>query len=82
MTAKTIKISEENYKWLLTIQSDIQKEAGKQISFDETISILRGKNKPARMSDLSGIWKISDKEAGQLKSYMRKGWSSWKIPSA
>jgi len=37
MASKTIKISEENYRWLLGIAADMQKKQGKVVSFDETL---------------------------------------------
>lgn len=44
MASKAIKISEENYKWLLKIASDIQKKLGKPVSFDEALSEIRKKH--------------------------------------
>ncbi len=43
MSSKTIKIKEENYKWLLKIASNIQKKLGRPVSFDEALSEMRDK---------------------------------------
>lgn len=45
MGAKTIKIDEENYKWILKIASDIQKKLGRRISFDEALTEIKNKIK-------------------------------------
>jgi len=43
MGSKTIKVKEENYKWLLKIASDIQKKLGRLVSFDEALSEIKKK---------------------------------------
>jgi len=43
MGSKAIKISEENYKWLLKIASDIQKKLGRLVSFDEALTEIKKK---------------------------------------
>ncbi len=43
MGSKPIKISEENYKWLLKIASDIQKKLGRPVSFDEALTEIKNK---------------------------------------
>ena len=43
MGSKTIKIKEENYKWLLKTASDIQKKLGRLVSFDEALSEIKKK---------------------------------------
>ena len=43
MGSKTIKIKEENYRWLLKIASDIQKKMGKPVSFDEALTEIKNK---------------------------------------
>ena len=43
MGSKTIKIDEENYKWLLKIASDIQKKLGKRVSFDEALTEIKNR---------------------------------------
>lgn len=43
MGSKVIKISEENYKWLLKIASDMQKKLGKPASFDDAITEIKSR---------------------------------------
>ena len=64
-SSKTIKISKENYEWLLKIASRLQPSYGRPVSFDETINSLKSKKKK-KLSDLAGSWKISNKNAEVL----------------
>ncbi len=41
MESKVIKIGNENYRWLLNIASILQRQRGRPISFDETITSLK-----------------------------------------
>ena len=67
MESKTIKISEENYRWLLKLASDAQKELGRPVSFEETLNNLRDKKmRKKNIMDFAGAWKMSDKEAKKL----------------
>lgn len=54
MGSKTIKIKEENYRWLLKIASDIQKELGRPVSFDEALSSIKNKSTKKRGKNGSG----------------------------
>jgi predicted CopG family antitoxin len=74
MTLKTIKISEENYRWLCSKAGEIQKELGNQVSIDRAISSLRKKRS---LSDLAGLSTMTDKEAEDLNKEIRKGWKKW-----
>lgn len=76
--AKAIKISEENYEWLSKVAGQLQVEKGIHVSVDEALSHLKKKRS---ILDLAGAWKMSDKEARELKRTIRKGWKSWKIKS-
>jgi len=51
MGSKAVKISEENYKWLLKIASDIQKKLGRRISFDEALTEIKNKINKKRVND-------------------------------
>jgi predicted CopG family antitoxin len=84
MENKTIKISEENYRWLLKIASDLQKEHGKVVTFDSAINSLKKGNikKNKNIMDFAGIWEdMTDKEAEKIKKDLKNGWGKWKIPS-
>ena len=73
METKVIKISRENYDWLLSVASVIQKTENRSATFDDAISKIRKQ----RVSDLAGTWKISKKEADELIKdiYESRVWS-------
>ncbi len=83
MEQKTIKISKENYVWLLKLAAQIQKDSGKLASFDSALSKIRNEDRKEekKLSDLAGSWKMSDEEAKKFLKDARKGWKKWKIPS-
>jgi len=84
MEFKTIKISKENYVWLLKLAAQMQKDSEKLVSFDSALNNLRNekmKNKEGSILDLAGRWKMSDEEAKKFLKDARKGWKKWKIPS-
>ena len=82
MVSKTVKVSYENYIWLLNLAAELQKKHAKPVSFDEVINVLKdGEMKTNKISDLAGSWNISDKEAENMKKNIKKGWGKWEIPS-
>jgi len=82
MVNKAIKISEENYQWLLSIATELQRRYKKPVSFDEALLVLRNKKmEKGNILDLAGRWKMSDKEAEKFVKDVKKGWKKWKIPS-
>ncbi|MEK6893982.1 MAG: antitoxin VapB family protein [Nanoarchaeota archaeon] len=82
MASKTIKISEENYKKLLEIATEIQKINGVRASFDDAIKELaKEKRKKKKISDLTGAWKMSDSEWEKIKDELNRGWKTWKMQS-
>ena len=78
MTTKTIKVSEDNYRWLLKLSNHLQKKLGKPISIDKAITLLHAPNKKNIM-DLAGKWKISDQEAEEIFKDLSERWKKWKI---
>ena len=76
MDTKTIKISADNYKWLVKVAGELQQETGKTISIDAALKTLRQK----KISDLGGSWQMKDKEYNTIKKELRKRWA-WKIES-
>ena len=80
--SKVIKINEENYRWLARLAAELQKEKERPVSLDEALTTFKmKKTSKSKLSDLAGSWKMSDKEADEIKKAIKKGWSSWKIPS-
>ena len=63
--AKAIKISDDNYIWLLKLAAELQKQRGRVVSFDETLVEIR-KGKKMKLTRLAGSWKMSDSEAKKL----------------
>jgi predicted CopG family antitoxin len=76
MTLKTIKISEENYRWLVARSGEIQSSVGRPVSIDKTLSVMRTKN----LEDLRGSWKMSDEETKAFMKDLRAHWKRWKTP--
>lgn len=75
MALKTIKISEENYKWLVELSGEFQKEAGHPVSLDKALKMLH----KGKLSELAGSWKMSDKEMETIAKNIESGWKKWKI---
>jgi predicted CopG family antitoxin len=82
MESKTIKVSIENYKWLLAIAAEMQKRHERPISFDDAIMKLKKCGNEKKLSEIAGSWKLSDREAEAIGLDIKKGWKSWKIKSA
>ena len=78
MEAKTVKISAENYRLLCGYAGELQVELGEPVSVDRALTFLFYKSK---LSDLAGSWEMSDKEAEEMLTSLRKGWDKWKIKS-
>lgn len=72
---KTIKISEENYQWLVGLSSEFQKELRHPVSLDKALKMLH----KGKISELAGSWKMSDKEAEAFSKKIEGGWKKWKI---
>ena len=76
----SIKISDENYKWLSSLSGELRKYLQRPVSINEAINYLQ-KKENQKISDLAGTWKMSDKEAGEFLGNLKKGWAKWKIKS-
>jgi hypothetical protein len=78
MPTKTVKISEENYKWLTSVSGQIQSKIGTAVSIDKAISVMRTED----LKIIAGGWNISEEEAEELMKEIRMGWKRWKIPAS
>lgn len=76
MDTKTIKISSDNYKWLMKVAGELQHETGKSTSIDAALRSMRQK----KISDLGGSWIMSEKEYNEFKKTLKERWT-WKIDS-
>lgn len=72
---KAIKISEENYKWLVKIVGSLEAEKGERVTIDEAINHLKQKNRS--ILDLAGTWAMSEKETKEMFKDLKKGWGKW-----
>ncbi len=79
---RVIKVSKDNYIWLSKLAANLQKEKERPVSLDEALSEIKNKKTKVKLSSFAGMWKISDKEAEELKNNIRKRWGSWKIKFA
>ena len=82
MESKAIKISKDNYLWLLKLAAELQANHERPISFDDAINELKSKKmKKTSILEFAGRWKMSEREAEDLKEKIKGGWKEWKIPS-
>jgi hypothetical protein len=79
--AKVIKISDENYEFLLKETAKLQYNSQKKSTFDDAITYIKenqSKSKQATLLSLAGSWsKISEDEFAKYKQELKKGWKSW-----
>lgn len=73
MDTKPIKVSEDNYRWLVEVAGDLQKQTGKQASIDDAISFVRGGD----ILKLAGSWKMTDHEEREMYTDLKRGWKKW-----
>lgn len=76
MITKTVKLSEENYKWLCEVAGTSQAEEKRMVSLDEVVSRIRMRL-GGKLSDVIGSWKMSGEEAEEFKRDLRAGWKRW-----
>jgi len=79
--SKSIKVGKETYAELSEIAGELQLKLKRPVSIDEAIKHLtKRRKKGVKISDLAGSWKISDKEAEEIKTSIDAAWEKWKIP--
>lgn len=77
MTTKTVKISEENYRWLCEVAGTIQATEKRIASINEALDTVREKSN-GKLSDLAGAWKtMSEREVKDFMRDLRAGWKKW-----
>ena len=72
---KSVKIMEKNYKWLVKIAGELQRQRGRPVSIDDAISWLQNKG---NITELAGSWKMSDKEYAELIQKIKSEWRKWR----
>ena len=79
--SKSIKVSKETYAELSQIAGEMQLKLKRPVSIEEAIKqITKRRKKGVKISDLAGSWKMSDKEAEEIKFSIEATWKKWKIP--
>ena len=78
MVLKTVKMSDDNYRWLSTVAGEIQQEIGKPVSIDEAIRSLRSGRDIAK---LAGSWEMTDAESKKINEDLKGAWKQWQIKS-
>lgn len=76
---KTIKVSDETYRRLCEKAGKLQAELKRPVSIDEAIRYLLGEVGKAGVSELAGSWELSDEEAEEIFSSLRRWWRSWRL---
>jgi predicted CopG family antitoxin len=79
--SKSIKVSRETYAELSQIAGELQLRLKRPVSIEEAIKQLtKRRKKGAKISDLAGSWKMSDKDAEEIKASINAAWKNWKMP--
>ena len=77
---KAIKISKETYAELSAIAGELQTKKKRPVSIDEAMKyLIRRNRKGKKISDLAGLWSMSDDEAEEIKTSISKAWETWKL---
>lgn len=77
---KSIKVSKDTYAELSQIAGELQLKLKRPVSIEEAIRHLtKRRKKGVKISDLAGSWKMSDKEAEEIKASIDSAWEKWKI---
>jgi hypothetical protein len=76
---EAVKISKETYSALSAIAGELQIKRKRPISMDQAIKYpIRRSRKGKKISDLAGLWIMSDSEAEEIKISIDKAWATWK----
>ncbi|MDA3836684.1 MAG: hypothetical protein PF542_03610 [Nanoarchaeota archaeon] len=82
MAGKAVKVSEENYLWLLGVASKIKRTLNRPVTINDTLNELRKKSSyDSKLGKISGSWKIAEDKAEMVKKEIKKGWKRWEIKS-
>jgi tRNA(fMet)-specific endonuclease VapC len=71
---KTIKISDENYKWISVIAGKLQQEHGEPVSIDRALSYV---HKSKELTDLAGSWKLPEKQIKKTHKDLKDRWATY-----
>ena len=77
--AKTIRVDEETYRRLIEQAGRLQAVLRRSVSLDEAIRYLtEGYGTQNKISDLAGLWEVSDEEVEGIKKGLAEGWERWR----
>lgn len=77
---KTIKVDENTYKMINEIVGEMRLEKKRPVSINEALSKVleeKKKGKKGNIMDFAGAWKMTDKEAEELKKDIKRHRRSW-----
>ena len=76
---KAVKVSKETYAELNAIAGELQVKLKRPVSIEEAMkSLIRQSKKGKKISDLAGLWNISDEETEEIKASIDQVWETWK----
>ena len=76
---KSVKVSKETYAELSAIAGELQVKLKRPVSIEEAMKhLIRRSKKGKKITDLAGLWNMSDKEAEEIKASIDKAWETWK----
>ena len=76
---KAVKVSKETYAELNAIAGELQVKLKRPVSIEEAMKhLIRRSKKGKKISDLAGLWDMSDEEAEEIKTSINQAWETWK----
>ena len=76
---KAVKVSKETYAELNAIAGELQVKLKRPVSIEEAMkSLIRQSKKGKKISDLAGLWNVSEEEAEEIKASIDQVWETWK----
>lgn len=76
---KAVKVSKETYAELNAIAGELQVKLKRPVSIEEAMKhLIRRSKKGKKISDLAGLWNVSDEEAKEIEASIDQVWETWK----
>ena len=76
---KTIKVDENTYRMLNELVGEIRSEEKRPVSINEALAKILKEKKKHNIMDFAGSWKMSEKEAEEIKRDIKRHRKSWTI---
>jgi hypothetical protein len=71
---KTIKISDENYRWISKIAGQLQANWGEPVSIDRALTYT---HKSKELTELAGSWELPEKHPKGTKKDLKDRWATY-----